>query len=40
MAGQDKLMRKTGYGLHYPIRHGQIENWVGTIATAKTQMAC
>lgn len=19
-----------GYGLHYPIRHGQIENWVGS----------
>lgn len=19
-----------GYGLHYPIRHGQIENWVST----------
>lgn len=22
-----------GYGLHYPIRHGQIENWVGELPT-------
>lgn len=20
-----------GYGIHYPIRHGQVENWVRTI---------
>ena len=19
----------TGYGIHYPVRHGQVENWVG-----------
>jgi hypothetical protein len=23
------LANKSGYGIHYPIRHGQIENWVG-----------
>lgn len=19
-----------GYGIHYPVRHGQVENWVGS----------
>lgn len=22
------MLMNVGYGIHYPIRHGQIENWV------------
>lgn len=26
--GENTGLMVLGYGLHYPIRHGQIENWV------------
>ena len=25
----EQSLTGVGYGIHYPIRHGQIENWVG-----------
>lgn len=37
---EQRLMRNTGYGLHYPIRHGQIENWVRFILFSKFGSTC
>ena len=30
-----KLLIFLGYGIHYPIRHGQVENWVNSLAPAR-----
>lgn len=26
--GFDSKLTRVGYGIHYPVRHGQVENWV------------
>ena len=31
-----KLLIFLGYGIHYPIRHGQVENWVNRFGSCQS----